>query len=400
MQIAFAVRGGSISAEDVVRDHLEQIDARAELNAFVTVDGDRALAEARHRQAAGGLDGPLAGVPLAPKDLLDTAGLRTTYGSKHFKKHVPGRTATSVQRLVDAGAIVVGKANLHEYAWGITSQNPFHGRVRNPRHPGRIPGGSSGGSAVAVAAGMAAVSLGTDTGGSIRIPSAACGTSGYKARWGTVPTDGCFPLVPQMDHVGPMARSMAECALLLNVLADVEPPTPRLQGLRVGLLHPIDDGERLEDAGAHVEEAALPPCDEVLRWFSAVAAATHRDRLRSDPEDYSDDLRRKLEGGMRVAAADFVIDGESIERWRRRCAEELPYDVLVCPTIPCELPSADEDETPELRLRVTRYTRPFNALGWPSATTRDGTMFSGQSEERVLGAALAWEEGLPPVLLA
>jgi aspartyl-tRNA(Asn)/glutamyl-tRNA(Gln) amidotransferase subunit A len=400
MQIASRVRGGSISAEDVVRDHLAQIEAHAELNAFVTVDGDHALAEARHRQATGRLDGPLAGVPFAPKDLLDTAGLRTTYGSKHHDEHVPTRTAASVQRLVDAGAIIVGKANLHEYAWGITSQNPWHGRVQNPRHPGRIPGGSSGGSAVAVATGMAAVSLGTDTGGSIRIPAAACGIAGYKGRWGDVPTDGCYPLVPEMDHVGPMARSMAECALLMGILTGLEAPAPRLAGLRVGLLHPIDDGQRLEDAGAHVEEAELPPCDEVLRYFAAIAAATHRDRLASEPEGYSVDLRAKLEGGMRVTAADFINYGQAVARWRRRCGEELPFDLLVCPTIPSELPSADEPETNELRLRVTRYTRPFNALGWPSATTRDGTMFSGQSDAIVLGAALAWEEGLPPVALA
>jgi Asp-tRNA(Asn)/Glu-tRNA(Gln) amidotransferase A subunit family amidase len=138
----------------------------------------------------------------------------------------------------------------------------------------------------------------------------------------------------------------------------------------------------------------------VLRWFAAVAAATHRDRLRAEPEGYSDDLRRKLEGGMAVTAADFVGYGKVIERWRQRCTEELPFDVFVCPTVPSELPGADEPETPEVRLRVTLLTRPFNALGWPSATTRDGTMFSGQSEEAVLGAALAWEEGLPPVELA
>jgi aspartyl-tRNA(Asn)/glutamyl-tRNA(Gln) amidotransferase subunit A len=342
----------------------------------------------------------LAGVPFAPKDLLDTAGLRTTYGSAHHRDHVPARTATAVQRLVDAGAIVVGKANLHEYAWGITTQNPHHGRLHNPRYPGRIPGGSSGGSAVAVATGMAAISLGTDTGGSVRIPSACCGTAGYKPPWGVVPLDGCYPLVPEMDHIGPMARSMAECALVMEVLTGAAAPPPRLEGLHVGLLHPIADGERLLASGARVEEAELPACDEVLPYFAAICAATHREQLARAPEGYSDDLRAKLASGWGVLAGDFVAYRETIAAWRHRCDTELPYDVLVCPTIPVELPTVEEPETPELRLRVTRFTRPFNVLCWPSATTRDGTMFSGRSARLVLGAALAWEAGLPPVELA
>jgi aspartyl-tRNA(Asn)/glutamyl-tRNA(Gln) amidotransferase subunit A len=399
-QIAHQVRGGSISAEDVVLAHLDRIEANAHLNAFVTVDRDRALSEARHRQASGRLDGPLAGVPFAPKDLLDTAGLRTTYGSGHFRDHVPTSTAASVQRLVDAGAIVVGKANLHEYAWGITSQNPWHGPVANPRHPGKIPGGSSGGSAAALAAGLVTISLGTDTGGSIRIPSAACGTSGFKPAWGSVPAEGCFPLVPEMDHVGPMARSMAECALLMQVLSGLETPAPSLQGLRVGLLHPVDGQDRLEHAGARVEETEIPACDEVLPYFAAICAYTHRERLARDPDGYSEDLRRKLASGWKVLAADYQAYAEIIHAWKRRCETELAFDLFVSPTIPCELPDVDEPETPQLRLRVTRFTRPINVLGWPSATTRDGTMFTGRSERVVLGAALAWEEGLPAVEVA
>jgi aspartyl-tRNA(Asn)/glutamyl-tRNA(Gln) amidotransferase subunit A len=399
-QIAASVRRGEVSAEEVVRDHLDQIDARADLHALITVVAERALAEARQRQAAGELTGLLAGVPIAPKDLLDTAGVRTTYGSYHHRDHVPTTTAASIQRLVDAGAILVGKANLHEYAWGITSQNPFHGHVSNPRYPGRIPGGSSGGSAVAVASGQAPLSLGTDTGGSIRIPSACCGTAGYKPPWGAVPTDGCYPLVPEMDHVGPMARSMSDCALAYRALTGRETPAPRLRGLHLGLLHPIADAARLEAAGAHVEETALPACDVLLPYFAAICAATHRDLLARDPDGYSEDLRRKLASGWRVQAADFLAYRDEKEAWQRACEEELPYDVLVGPTIPRELPSVDEPETPELRLEVTYLTRPFNALGWPSATTRDGTMFTGRSERLVLGAALAWEEGLPPVAIA
>ena len=146
-----------------------------------------------------------------------------------------------MQRIVDAGAVIVGKANLHEFAWGVTSKNPFYGTVGNPRRPGHVAGGSSGGSAAALAAGLAALSIGTDTGGSIRIPSFACGTSGFKPSHGLVPIDGCFPLAPCFDHVGPMARTMEECALALEVLADVPRPEPRLAGLRVGVLGAIAD---------------------------------------------------------------------------------------------------------------------------------------------------------------
>src|SRR4029079_14865405 len=152
--------------------------------------------------------GALAGVPFAPKDLFDTAGMRTTYGSEVFRDHVPTRTATAIQRIVDAGAVIVGKVNLHEFAWGVTSKNPFYGTVGNPRRPGHIAGGSSGGSAAALSAGLATLSIGTDTGGSIRLPPLARGTAALNPRHGRVPIDGCFPLAPVFDHAGPMARTM------------------------------------------------------------------------------------------------------------------------------------------------------------------------------------------------
>ena len=154
-----------------------------------------------------------------------------------------------MQRLVDAGAVIVGKANLHEFAWGVTSKNPFYGTVGNPRRPGHVAGGSSGGSAAALAAGLAAVSLGSETGGSIRIPSAACGTDGFKPSYGRVPLDGCFPLATCFDHIGPMARTMAECALAFEVLTGAPTPAPTLAGLRVGVLGAIAEPTRLEHAG-------------------------------------------------------------------------------------------------------------------------------------------------------
>lgn len=393
-QIAARVRAGEVSAEEVVAHHLDRIEERAELNAFVTVDRERALLDARSLRQQGRL-GALAGVPFAPKDLFDTAGMRTTYGSQVFRDHVPTRTASAVQRLVDAGAVMVGKANLHEFAWGVTSKNPFYGTVGNPRHPGRIAGGSSGGSAAALAAGLAAISIGTDTGGSIRIPSACCGTAGFKPSHGLVPIDGCFPLAPVFDHVGPMARTMEECALALEALAGLPCPEPRLAGLRVGVLAPIADGARLEAAGAHCEEAALPPWEHALPIFGAECAYTHRDLFPSRRDEYSPDLQGKMDPGFELPAVTYRALWDEVEAWRLRCARELHFDVLAGPTLSCELPSVEEVETPEYRQRVTANVRPFNWLGWPAATTRDGVHFTGRDDATVLAAALAWEQGLP-----
>jgi hypothetical protein len=156
------------------------------------------------------LPGPLHGKRLLVKDLIDTAGIRTTYGSQIYADHVPVRTAVAVERLVAAGAVVVGKANLHEFAWGVTSQNPWYGTVRNPTHPGRTTGGSSGGNAAALAAGLCDLGLGTDTGCSVRLPAACCGVVGLKPAWGRIPTEGVFPLCPTFDTVGPMATSVAD----------------------------------------------------------------------------------------------------------------------------------------------------------------------------------------------
>ena len=391
VEIAAAVRGGDVSAEEVTAHHLARIDERADLNAFITVSAEEALADARnlpeHRRT-----GPLAGVPFAPKDIFDTAGIRTTIGSEHFRNHVPQSTAIAVQRLVDAGAIIVGKTNLSEFAWGVTTQNVYYGSTQNPRHPGKIAGGSSGGAASAVAGGLAALSLGTDTGGSIRIPAAACGIAGYKGSWGLVPEDGCFPLIPSMDHVGPMARTMEECALALEVLGVLERPTPRLAGFRVGVLHPTPAAEAMATLGAHVEEAVLPDYSQLFPLFAAQAADTHRDLIADHWDEYSPDLQAKLTLGLKISAHDYLQAERDLEAYHHQCELELNHDILINPTIPCDLPPIAEPETFELRLEMTPYTRAFNHLGWPSCTTRDGLMISGRDDTTVLAAALAWEQ--------
>jgi aspartyl-tRNA(Asn)/glutamyl-tRNA(Gln) amidotransferase subunit A len=193
--------------------------------------------------------GPLAGRTLLVKDLIDTAGIRTTYGSRLYADNVPERHATVVQRVLDAGATVLGKANLPEFAWSVLGQNPWYGTVHNPAHPGRTTGGSSSGNAAALAAGICDFGIGTDTGCSIRLPSAACETVGLKSRWGLIPMDGVFPLVPLLDTVGPMARSVADVALLWSVLTGRPVPEPRLEGLTVGLVRQppqIGDGRPTE----------------------------------------------------------------------------------------------------------------------------------------------------------
>ena len=208
---------------------------------------------------------PRAGIALAVKDLLDTAGLTTTYGSAIFVDHVPAKSATVVERLEAAGYANVGKTNLHEFAYGTTSENPHFGTVPNPVAPGRIAGGSSGGSAAALAAGLADAALGTDSGGSIRIPAACCGIVGFKPSYGLVPSDGCFPLAPSFDHVGPMARSVAECASMLEALVPGFAGTSvaSLEEISVGLAW-LEDAEplvadRVSEAAAHFPPGRIPP---------------------------------------------------------------------------------------------------------------------------------------------
>ena len=392
-EIAAAVRDGDVSAEEVTRHHLDRIEERADLNAFITVTAEQALADARslpeHRRT-----GPLAGVPFAPKDLFDVAGVVTTAGGTHLRDTVATSTAWSVQRLVDAGAIILGKTNLSEYAWGVTSQNVHYGFVQNPRHPGLIAGGSSGGSAAGLAGGLFALTLGTDTGGSIRIPSAACGIAGYKGSWGLVPDDGCFPLIRQMDHVGPMARTMRECALALDVMGVLDTPLPRLEGLRVGVLHPTPAAEQMAAMGARIEEAVLPDYGALFPLFVSWAADTHRERIADGWDGFSEDLQRKLTLGREMDALSYLQAERDLDEYVRQCELELSHDILINPTIPCELGPVSEPETFDLRLRMTPYTRAFNHLGWPSCTTRDGLMISGRDDATVLAAALAWEDAM------
>ena len=315
------------------------------------------------------------GRALAVKDLLDTAGLTTTYGSSFHREHVPARSAEAVRRLEAAGWATVGKTNLHEFAYGITSQNPHYGWVPNPALPGRTPGGSSGGSAAALAIGAAQGALGTDTGGSIRIPAACCGVVGFKPTAGLVSASGCFPLAPTFDHVGPMARSVAVCEEMLEALADHHHPAPlgSLEGLRVGVLWTDAAAPAI---GAAVERAAgafgarrrveLPDASAIHPAFMREVAQVHDRRFAAAPEGYGENLRIKIPRCLAVTDAGDEAARRARAEYRERLADLFEaVDLLLTPTLPCPPPPAAADEV-AVRAQLTCFTFPFNATGAPA----------------------------------
>ena len=318
---------------------------------------------------------PAEGIRLAVKDLFDTAGLTTTYGSAIFADHVPSATAAAVERLEARGYANVGKTNLHEFAYGTTSENPHFGTVPNPIAPGRVAGGSSGGSAAAVAAGLADAALGSDTGGSIRIPAACCGIVGFKPTWGLVSLEGCFPLAPSLDHGGPMAPSVEGCAAMLEALL---PDFRRAQldslgDVRVGVAW-TDRAEPL--VRARVEEAAArfpdcdavdPPLGEAVRTvFMREVADVHRELYAENADLYGANVAAKIEVCLAVTDSEYEAGLRAREDYRGQMAELFDeVDLLVTPTLPFVAPEAGQDER-ELRGGLTLLTWPFNVLGAPA----------------------------------
>jgi Asp-tRNA(Asn)/Glu-tRNA(Gln) amidotransferase A subunit family amidase len=353
-------------------------------------------------EPAAPLPGSLHGKRLVVKDLIDVAGTRTTYGSRIYTDHVPGATASAVERLVAAGAVVTAKANLHEFAWGVTSQNPWYGTVQNPRFPGRTTGGSSGGNAAALAAGMCELGLGTDTGCSIRLPASCCGVVGLKPSWGRIPVDGVFPLCPTFDTVGPMALTVEDVALMWSVLAGAPVPEPRLAGLRVGLLTqppsvggpalPPNDAatahvDRLEALGAIVVEARIPePAADTWPLFFHEAAEAHRATFPARADEYGDNVRAKLELAQAVDAAEVADARRAVRDWRTYRPD---VDLYVAPVLGVPVPPVDCDEL-EVRIPATAFLRPFNVLGWAALAIGDLQLVAPR-DEVVLAAGLAWE---------
>lgn len=349
--------------------------------------------------------GPLAGRTLLVKDLIDTAGIRTTYGSRIYAEHVPERNATVVDRVLDAGAAILGKANLAEFAWGVVGSNQWYGTVHNPVRPGRTTGGSSSGNAAAIAAGLCDLGIGTDTGCSVRLPAAACELVGLKTRVGTVPTDGVFPLVPSFDTVGPLARTVQDVAALWSVLAGRAVPEPRLAGLRVGLLRQapdLADGRetetsdaaeqwvgRLEQLGAQVVEAAIPaPPADTWPVFQHEAIRSHAATFPSRADEYGSAIRAKLEAAHRVRP-DAVTEGyRSLLAWRQLVPD---VDLYLCPCVAIDWPPEDVDEL-EVRLPLSSFLRWVNLLGWAGLAIGNLQLVA-PLDETVLAAGLAWERG-------
>jgi aspartyl-tRNA(Asn)/glutamyl-tRNA(Gln) amidotransferase subunit A len=348
---------------------------------------------------------PAEGIPLAVKDLFDTAGLTTTYGSIIYADHLPEKTAEAVARLEAAGYANIGKTNLHEFAYGITSANPHYGTVPNPTFPGRMAGGSSGGSAAALAAGLADAALGTDSGGSIRIPAACCGVVGFKPTYGLVSVEGVFPLAPSFDHVGPMARSVADCTAMMTKLGDGFEPTTveSLEEVAVGIAwtdyaHPkvlarVREAARLFPRR---EDIDFPLAEKIAPVFMREVADVHRDLFAEFADSYGDNVRTKVERCLTVADAQYERSLSAREALRESAETALEgLDLVLTPTLGFVAPRLPVDDL-EIRERTIRLTIPFNALGWPALALPCGPAEDG------LPASLqiAGRPGSDPLVLA
>jgi aspartyl-tRNA(Asn)/glutamyl-tRNA(Gln) amidotransferase subunit A len=323
---------------------------------------------------------------LAVKDLFDTAGVRTTYGSAIFREHVPSTTAEAVARLEAAGYANVGKSNLHEFAWGITSENPHFGAVPNPLAADRIAGGSSGGSAAALAAGLADAALGTDSGGSIRIPAACCGVTGFKPTFGLAPIAGCFPLAPSFDHAGPMARDVDGCARMMEALV------PGFAAAGIGALGDLEVGVAWTDGAdtlvrERVERAAslfprsraldLPFPDGTSPVFEREAAEVHAQLFSEHRDLYGDNVAYKIERAMRLRDPDVEAAARTRALYRERLAElTAGLDLVVTPTLAMVAPRAGVGDL-ALRERVLRFTYPWNVIGAPALALPCGAAEDG-----------------------
>lgn len=320
---------------------------------------------------------------MAVKDLFDTAGVRTTYGSAVFARNVPERTAAAVRLLEAGGWVSAGKANLHEFAFGITSQNPHYGTAPNPRYPARTAGGSSGGSAAAVALGEAELGLGTDSGGSLRIPPACCGLTGFKPSFGLVPPAGCFPLAPSFDHVGPLAADVAGCAAAMRALAGVEPLEVGLGELRIGVawLEAATPAVRDRVAAAlgplGAEPAGVPLPHGVFPAFQAEIAVVHRELFARHRELYGRNVATKIVACLAVSDEAARAARAERERYRDAFASALePFDLLLAPTLPIVPPARGVDEL-EVRARMTQLTFPLNVTGAPALALPCGETAAG-----------------------
>ncbi|MFB4293340.1 amidase [Nonomuraea sp. ATR24] len=345
--------------------------------------------------------GPLDGWTFVAKDMIDVAGLPTTRGSILYGAEEALTTAPCVEVLESAGALLVGKANQHEFAWGVTSENPHWGDVRNPRHPHLSAGGSSGGTAAALAAGIARFGLGTDTGGSVRMPAACCGVVGLRPRAGSVPGAGVAPLAPMFDVVGPMAASVADLARVWEVLSGAPvAPLSSLAGWTVGVAEGCAQAAAFAGLGAGLREVALP-YDILAPYWTIVGAQARRTHEATYPRNaghYSDGVRRKLDDAGRIGRDRYAAAVEALGAARAGFADRTTgLDLLIMPTLGGPAPRAGCDEA-AVRGEAGRITAVVSALGLPALAIGDLQLVAW-SEEAVLRAGLAWEslgEPIPP----
>jgi aspartyl-tRNA(Asn)/glutamyl-tRNA(Gln) amidotransferase subunit A len=399
-----------VTAEALTRACLDEAARHERLNAFIVRLDAAAVAQARAADreiAAGRYRGPLHGIPITIKDLIDLRGVPTTAASRVRAGHVAPADAAVVARLREAGAVFLGKTNLHEFAFGVTSEDSAFGPARHPRDPSRSPGGSSGGSAAAVALGLGFASIGTDTGGSIRIPAAACGVVGFKPPRGDLPLEGVVPLSPTLDHVGPIARSVRDARLVYEAMRGTggaprprvaaPPPAPRLGLPRRYFLDRLDrEVRRVFDAalgrlaasGCTIDEVTIPHAGEIaavyLHISLAEAARYHAPALERDAEAYTRPVRLRLELGRYVLAEDYLraLDGRRVLHAEVEAALE-GRDALVLPTLPVPAPpigasTVETDGGPEpVRAALLRLTQLFNLTGHPAITIPCGETSSG-----------------------
>jgi aspartyl-tRNA(Asn)/glutamyl-tRNA(Gln) amidotransferase subunit A len=409
-EFARRLRTRSTSAVEVTEECLQRIQADDHrLNAFILVmkDDARRQAEAADRELAAGRDrGVLHGAPVSVKDLIDVRGTATTAASRVRDGHLAAADAPVIARLREAGAVLVGKTNLHEFAFGTTNEDSAFGPARNPHDVTRSPGGSSGGSAASVAAGMALATIGTDTGGSVRIPAAACGIVGLKPASGEVPTDGVVPLSGTLDHVGPLTRDVTDAWHVYHALAGrpaTRPLTaPPVAALRLGVLRRyfcdlLDDDVRtafetsldaLRAAGARIEDVEIPHADQIVPIYLHIvlsdAAAYHAETLDTMGERYTKPVRTRLEMGRYILAEDYVRALAGREVLRREVNAALAgHDALVLPTLPILPPTlgasvvrvgSSEHPVRNLMLRLTQL---FNLTGHPTVSIPCGRTAGG-----------------------
>ena len=438
--VARRIAAGEITAAELARRQLERIaHFDAALRCYVTVTAERAHQDARRADAAPRSGrSPLHGVPIGLKDLFDTAGIETAAGAKVLAGRTPERDSAVTERLAAQGTVLLGKHNMHEFAYGLTTTNVHTGATRNPWNHERVPGGSSGGTAAALAAGLCYLALGSDTGGSIRLPAAACGIVGLKPTFGRVSRRGAWPLAWSLDHMGPMARTVEDLGLALETIAGHDPEDPwssaapvesytrdleaGVRGLRIGVPsgffadHGDPDVQRTIDEARSVFVdlgATMRDVDPVLEIehvytaFHAIiaseASALHEPSLRARPDDYGELTRRALELGFTVPAVDYVNARRMQGVVRAAFAASFrEVDVWLTPATPRAAPAIGEPISREPKEAWNRYLVPFNLTGQPAIVVpggfdRDGLPLGLQlvgrpfEEAIVLRAARAWE---------